>query len=163
MQYWGWFWSYLSYFSLHISCNFNTESSKEIITLYVPFCTLVNTTWYFCLHEHSTFEPQLTPQQGLDGADQAILDRKTGNLQNEKHFDPACFNAPLLRSADWSKGNLPSWIQTQKIPGESWARSRPLHLGSLSSVNVYLLFWNYKLPWKPVFCIFIWSMLILYF
>lgn len=30
---------------LNISCNFNTELSKEVIILCVPFCTLVNTTW----------------------------------------------------------------------------------------------------------------------
>lgn len=59
-------------------------------------------------------------------------------------WNPLCFSILrylLLRSAHWSKGNLPSWTQTWKVLEESWA----LHLGSLSSVNLDFSFWNHTL------------------
>lgn len=141
MQYWGWFWSlpfiFLPTEILYISCNFNTELSKEIIILYVPFCTLANTTWClfgWALCIWTTIDTTARTGWGWPGNTW----QKDWKLIKWKTLWFGMLQYLLLRSADWSKDNLP-WIQTQKIPGESWARSRPLHLGSLSFVNVYLI------------------------
>lgn len=162
---WGWFWSHPSYFSLLryyiLPVTSTLSQGKQVITPRVPFCALVNTTgcsvW---VSIWTTTDTTARTGWGWPGNTW----QKDWKLIKWKTLWSGMLQCLLLRSADWSKGNLPSWIQTQKIPGESWARSGPLYLGSLSSVNVYLLFWNDKLSSRPVFRIFIcWSTLILCF